>query len=87
MRQACLFSLTRPSENRWKRRAGNAVTPKVEGAFGDWNPLTITYRENSYTKFTTKHVINSVNGKPWTAEEEKHRQERLKKLAPVPEKK
>jgi len=33
------------------------------------------------------HVINSVDGRPWTAEEEKHRQERLKKLAPVPEKK
>jgi len=66
---------------------GKVFDLKVEGAFGDGNPLTITYRENSYTKFTTKHVINSVNGKPWTAEEEKHRQERLKKLAPVPEKK
>ena len=35
----------------------------------------------------TKHVINSKNGSPWTAEEEKHRQEKLKKLAPVPENK
>jgi len=66
---------------------GKVFDLKVEGAFGDGNPLTITYRENSYTKFTTKHVINSTDGRPWTAEEEKHRQERLKKLAPVPEKK
>jgi len=66
---------------------GKVLDMKVEGTFGDWNPLTITYREYSYTKFTTKHVINSVNGKPWTAEEEKHRQEKLKKLTPVPEKK
>ena len=66
---------------------GKVLDMKVEGAFGDWNPLTITYREHTYTKFTTKHVINSVDGRPWTAEEEKHRQERLKKLAPVHEKK
>jgi len=66
---------------------GKVLDLKVEGAYGDRNPLTITYREHSYTKFTTKHVINSVDGRPWTAEEEKHRQERLKKLAPVPEKK
>ncbi len=60
---------------------------KVEGAFGDWNPLTITYKAAPYHKFTTTLVINSVDGKPWTAEEEKHRQEKLKKPAPVPEKK
>ena len=66
---------------------GKVFDLKVEGAFGDSNPLTITYRENSFTKFTTTHVIHSTNGRPWTAEEEKHRQERLKKLAPVPEKK
>jgi len=59
---------------------------KVEGAYGDGNPLTITYREHTYSKWDTKHVISS-NGYAWTAEEEKHRQERLKKLAPVPEKK
>ena len=66
---------------------GKVLDLKVEGAFGDWNPLTITYREHTYTKFTTTHVINSVDGKPWTAAEEKHRQEKLKKLTPVPEKK
>ena len=26
-----------------------------------------------------KHIINSVDGRPWTAEEEKLRQERLKR--------
>ena len=50
----------------------------MEGAFGDRNPLTITYRDNTYTKFTTTHVINSIDGRPWTAEEEKHRLEKLK---------
>ena len=69
---------------------GKVVDMKVEGAYGSDNPLTITYREATYTKFTTTHVINSVDGKPWTAEEEKHRQEKLKrggKPAPLPEKK
>ncbi len=66
---------------------GKVLDMKVEGAFGDWNPLTITYREHSYSKFTTTCVINSVGGRPWTAEEEKHRQEKLKSPAPVPEKK
>ena len=66
---------------------GQAVDLKVEGAYGSGNPLTITYREHTYTKFTTTHVINSNNGSPWTAEDEKSRQEKLKKLAPVPEKK
>ena len=66
---------------------GKVVDLKVEGLYGSGEPLTITYRETTYTKWTTKHVINSVNGRPWTAEEEKRRRERLKKLAPVPEKK
>ena len=56
---------------------GKVLDMKVEGAFGAGNPLTITYREHSYSKFTTKHIINSVDGRPWTAEEEKLRQERL----------
>ncbi len=63
---------------------GKVVDFKVEGAFGDWNPLTITYREHTYTKWTTTHVINSVDGRPWTAEEEKHRQEKLKRDAKPP---
>ena len=57
--------------------AGKVEDMKVEGAYGRDNPLTITYRETTYTKFTTKHIINSVDGRPWTAEEEKLRQERL----------
>lgn len=61
---------------------------KVEGAYGDWNPFTITYREQTYSKLDTKLVINSIDGRPWTAEEEKHRQERLKKAGePAPDKK
>lgn len=63
---------------------GKVVDFKVEGAFGDGNPLTITYREHTYTKWTTTHVINSVDGRPWTAAEEKHRQEKLKLEAKLP---
>ncbi len=63
---------------------GKVVDLKVEGAFGDWNPLTITYRETTYTKWTTKHVINSIDGRPWTEAEEKHRQEKLKLDAKLP---
>lgn len=58
---------------------GKVLDLKVEGAYGDWGPLTITYRATTFAKFTTKHVINSVDGHPWTAEEEKHRQEKLKR--------
>jgi len=29
---------------------GKVFELKVEGAFGDWNLLTITYREHNYTK-------------------------------------
>lgn len=58
---------------------GKVLDLKVEGAFGDWNPLTITYRATTYTKFTTTHIINSVDGRPWTAAEEKQRQEKLKR--------
>jgi hypothetical protein len=63
---------------------GQAVDLKVEGAYGSGNPLTITYRETTYTKWTTTHIINSVSGSPWTAAEEKHRQERLKRDAKPP---
>ncbi len=63
---------------------GKVVDFKVEGAFGGHNPLTITYREHTYTKWTTTHVINSVDGRPWTAAEEKQRQEELKLEAKLP---
>ena len=66
---------------------GQAVDLKVEGANGNGNPLTITYRETTYTKFTTTLVVNSNNGSPWTAEHEKQRQEKLKRDGKLPEKK
>lgn len=62
---------------------GKVLDMKVDGNFGDGNPLTITYRATTYTKFTTTHVISS-NGYPWTAEEEKHRQEKLKREGKLP---
>ena len=64
---------------------------RVEGSFGDNNPLTISYKDAPYMKFYNKQlVINSVDGYPWTASKEKHRQEKLKRggqPAPPPEKK
>ena len=63
---------------------GKVVDLKVEGAYDSGNPLTITYRESTYTKWTTTHVINSVNGRPWTAAEQKHRQEKRKREAKPP---
>ncbi len=57
---------------------------KVEGAFGGGNPLTITYKDEPYRKWWTKHVISSY-GWPWTADEERSRQERLKRAGqPAP---
>ncbi|MCI0705701.1 MAG: hypothetical protein L0241_31965 [Planctomycetia bacterium] len=46
------------------------VEMKVEGAFGAGKPLTITYQEAKPPTGTTKLVINSIGGTPWTAEEE-----------------
>ncbi len=66
---------------------GQAVDLKVEGAYGSGNPLTITYRETTYTKWTTTLVVNSNNGSPWTAEQEKERQEKLERDGKLPEKK
>ncbi len=73
------------STTRIAELPGKVVDLKVEGAYGDWNLLTITYREATYIKWPTTHVINSVGGRPWTAVEEKHRQEKLKRAAkPAP---
>jgi hypothetical protein len=61
----------------------------VEGAYGWGNPLTITYK-TSPTAEPTKLVVNSIDGSPWTAEEERLRLERLRPkdngppLAPPP---
>lgn len=57
----------------------------VTGAYGDWKPLTITYK-TSPTAEPVKLVINSVDGKPWTAEEERQLQQRLKRVAAQPKK-
>lgn len=54
------------------------VELKVEGAFGERNPLTITRKDARSPTGTTKLVINSISGSPWTEEDERLRQERLK---------
>ncbi len=77
------------SSHRIAELPGKVLDLKVEGAYGSWNPLTITYRAASFSKFSTIHIINPVDGRPWTAEEEKQRQEKLKregKPAPPPDK-
>lgn len=53
------------------------VDLRVEGAFGEWGPLAITYKTSPDTK-PTKLVINSVDGTPWTEAEERLRQERMR---------
>ena len=53
------------------------VELRVEGAFGDRNPLTIIYKDTKSPTGEIKLVINSINGMPWSAEEERLRQERL----------
>lgn len=58
------------------------VEMTVEGAVGARNPLIITYKTSLTAKPTTL-VINSVNGLPWTEEEERLRLERLRKVPPV----
>ncbi len=52
----------------------------VTGAYGDGKPLTITYK-TSPTADPVKLVVNSIHGRPWTEEDEKHLQERLKREA------
>jgi hypothetical protein len=61
------------------------VEMTVQGAYGDRNPLTIRYKDaNSKTGWRTQ-VINSVNGLPWTEEEERLRIERNKKRGDSPQ--
>jgi hypothetical protein len=65
---------------RWTYRLAELpgkVEMKVEGAFGDRKPLTITYKDANSPTGTTKLVINSIDGMPWTEEEERLLQERL----------
>ena len=62
------------------------VEMKVEGAFGDGKPLTITYKDANSPTGTTKLVINSIDGRRWTEEEERVLRERTKPkpIAPAP---
>jgi hypothetical protein len=55
----------------------------VEGAYGNWGPLTITYKTAPDAK-PTRLVINSIDGRPWTEEDERLLQERLSRVAPMP---
>jgi hypothetical protein len=55
----------------------------VEGAYGAGNPLTVTYKTAPDAK-PTKLVINSISGSPWTEEEERLRQERLREKNGLP---
>jgi len=52
----------------------------VTGTYDDGKPLTVTYK-TSPTAEPVQLVINSVFGRPWTQEEEKRLQERLKREA------
>ena len=62
------------------------VEMKMEGAYGDGKPLTITYKDANSPTGTTKLVINSTDGKPWTEEDERALRERtkLKPITPAP---
>jgi hypothetical protein len=55
----------------------------VEGTYGELGPLTIIYK-TSPTAEPTKLVVNSVGGRPWTAEDERSHQERLRAKGEVP---
>lgn len=60
-----------------------AVLPKkvdltVEGKYGDLSPITITYRTQADQK-ETKLIVNSIDPRPWTVEEERLRLEAEKK--------
>lgn len=58
------------------------VEMTVEGAYGAGNPLTIKYRDvNAKTDWSTL-VINSIDGMPWTDEEERLQIERSKPQPP-----
>jgi len=54
------------------------VEMAVEGAYGDGKPLTITYKDPNSKTGTTTLKINSIDGMPWTDEEERLLQQRLK---------
>ena len=58
----------------------------VEGAYGGWEPITVTYADKKSPSGTTTRVIHSISGAPWRQEDQdsynaKH------KLAPAPREK
>jgi hypothetical protein len=53
----------------------------VEGTYGDRGALTITYK-TSATAAPAKLVVNSISGSPWTEEDERSLQERMKNAKP-----
>jgi hypothetical protein len=59
------------------------VELKVEGAFGEWGPLTITYK-TSPTAQPARLVINASDGMPWTEEEERLWQDELRAKQGLP---
>lgn len=58
------------------------VEMTVEGAYGDWKPLTIKYKDPSSQTGTTTLKINSIDGRPWTDEEQRLLEKRLKPVKP-----
>jgi len=42
----------------------------VEGAYGDWGPLKITYADKNSPSGTTTLVVHSIGGTPWSQEDQ-----------------
>lgn len=58
-----------------------AVLPKkvdltVDGKYGSLSPITITYKTQADQK-ETRLIVNSIDARPWTVEEERLRLEHL----------
>jgi hypothetical protein len=58
------------------------VELKVEGTFGEWGPLTITYTDKKSTTGHSVLRINSVDGSLWTKEDEETLREQEKPTPP-----
>lgn len=56
---------------------------KVEGAYGDHKPLTITYKDVNSPTGTTILKVRSSDGRPWTEEDEKELREREEPMPPA----
>jgi len=62
------------------------VEMKVEGAYGDWGPITITYADKKSPSGTTTLVVHSIGGTPWTQGDQDSYNAK-NKLAPAPREK